>query len=105
MACTAGAVLLPVCSHGNILRRHDEAGVFIVGVGDGDIIRSPTVEAVTRFRACVDVDGNAHGVVTCTGRVGVNAVQRHGVGICFPLRPVFLITRFGIADFRNRVAR
>ena len=51
----------------------------------------------------------------CTHAVGVSGdiavvdraavcVQRDGIGICFPLRPVFLIARFCTADCRNRRA-
>ena len=51
----------------------------------------------------------------CTHAVGVSGdiavvdraavcVQRDGVGICFPLRPIFLVARFGVADCRNRRA-
>ena len=51
----------------------------------------------------------------CTHAVGVSGdiavvdrtaarVQRDGIGICFPLRPVFLVACFGVADCRNRRA-
>ena len=51
----------------------------------------------------------------CTHAVGVSGdiavvdrtaarVQRDGIGICFPLRPIFLVARFGVADCRNRRA-
>ena len=58
---------------------------------------------IARCRECC---AHAVGVACDIAAVDRSAVrvQRDGVGICFPLRPIFLVARFGVADCRNRRA-
>ena len=58
---------------------------------------------IARCRKCCTHAVGVFGDIAAVDRSAVR-VQRDGVGICFPLRPVFLIARFCTADCRNRRA-
>ena len=80
-------------------RRNRRAGQIFVVI--------PALEGVPGARhICRECCAHAVGVfgdIAVVDRAAVR-VQRDGVGICFPLRPIFLVARFGVADCRNRKA-
>ena len=84
----------PLCFNRYILRRH----------GFGDFL-IPTLKGVT-FSCRIVRGGNFCTVILCnwcnlTSAVGIKG---YCVRIDFPLRPIFLVARFGVADCRNRRA-
>ena len=95
--CIKGDCILiyhPLRRDSHILRRHSR-GNFLI----------PAEEGVA-FSCRVGRGGNRCAVVLCNGCNGTTTygVEGDGILIDLPLRPVFLVARFGVADCRNRRA-
>ena len=84
----------PLRRDSHILRRHSR-GNFLI----------PAEEGVA-FSCRVGRGGNRSAVVLCNGCNGTTTygVEGDGILIDLPLRPVFLVACFGVADCRNRRA-
>ena len=65
----------PVGLDGDILIRHDEAGVLAAGAEDGHIVGGPAVEGVARLGSGVDVDRGSCRMAASAGSAGARAAQ------------------------------
>ena len=83
-----------MCFNRHILRRHS-FGDFLI----------PTLKGIS-FSCRVGRSGNWCAVILRYGniRFAVFGLDCDGILIDFPLRPIFLVARFGVADCRNRRA-
>ena len=87
-------IYLPLRRDSHIFGRHSRGNSLI-----------PADEGVA-FSCRVGRGGNRCAVVLCNGCDGTTTygVEGDGILIDLPLRPVFLVARFGVADCRNRRA-
>ena len=88
-------IYLPLCRDNHIFGRHSR-GNFLIPADEG-----------VAFSCRVGRGGNRCAVVLRYGniRFAVFGLDCDGILIDFPLRPVFLVACFGVADCRNRRAR
>jgi len=87
-------IYLPLCRDNHIFGRHSR-GNFLIPADEG-----------VAFSCRVGRGGNRSAVVLCNGCNGTTTygVEGDGILIDLPLRPVFLVACFGVADCRNRRA-
>ena len=74
-AAAAAAVVDPVGLDGDVLIRHDKAGVLAAGAEDGHIVGGPAVEGVAGLGSGVDIDRGSCRMAASAGSAGARAAQ------------------------------